>query len=93
MFGDSFMFGVRNVMAENFRRAVFVNPWLTEAELPPFPRRSTIFPYRLSNQKSRILSSMNAGKGPFCSVPKSGRKLLICHRPVSRLGRRALAQE
>ena len=27
MFGDSFMSGVRWVMAENFRRSVFVNPW------------------------------------------------------------------
>jgi len=40
MFGDSFMAGMRKVMAENFRRAVFVNPWLTEARspLPPAPR-------------------------------------------------------
>lgn len=28
MFGDSFMFGMMRPMAEGFRRAVFVNPWL-----------------------------------------------------------------
>jgi alginate O-acetyltransferase complex protein AlgJ len=32
MFGDSFMSGMRVVMAENFRRAVFVNPWRLKAD-------------------------------------------------------------
>jgi alginate O-acetyltransferase complex protein AlgJ len=42
MFGDSFMAGMRKVMAENFRRAVFVNPWLTATR--PLSPTFTDFP-------------------------------------------------
>ena len=42
MFGDSFMYGMRRVMAENFRRAVFLNPWTTART--PLPTTFTDFP-------------------------------------------------
>ena len=42
MFGDSFMQGMQKVMAENFRRAVFVNPWLVATY--PLPETFTDFP-------------------------------------------------
>src|SRR5438105_11578807 len=42
MFGDSFMQGMRQVMAENFRRAVFLNPWLVATY--PLPETFTDFP-------------------------------------------------
>lgn len=42
MFGDSFMFGMRRAMAENFRRAVFLNPWTTATT--PLPATFTDFP-------------------------------------------------
>jgi hypothetical protein len=42
MFGDSFMQGMRKVMAENFRRAVFLNPWLVATY--PLPETFTDFP-------------------------------------------------
>jgi hypothetical protein len=46
MFGDSFMAGMRKVMAENFRRAVFVNPWITEAR-SPLPPTFNDFPVQI----------------------------------------------
>jgi hypothetical protein len=46
IFGDSFMAGMRKVMAENFRRAVFVNPWLTEAK-SPLPPAFNDFPVEI----------------------------------------------
>lgn len=45
MFGDSFMAGMRKVMAENFRRAVFVNPWLTATK--PLSPTFTDFPVEI----------------------------------------------
>lgn len=42
MFGDSFMQGMRRPMAENFRRAVFLNPWLVATY--PLPETFTDFP-------------------------------------------------
>ncbi len=42
MFGDSFMQGMRQVVAENFRRAVFINPWLVATY--PLPKTFTDFP-------------------------------------------------
>jgi hypothetical protein len=36
------MQGMRKVMAENFRRAVFLNPWLVATD--PLPKSFTDFP-------------------------------------------------
>jgi hypothetical protein len=45
MFGDSFMAKMRRVLAENFRRAVFVNPWVTATK--PLPDSFTDFPVEI----------------------------------------------
>ena len=45
MFGDSFMAEMRKPMAEHFRRAVFVNPWITATK--PLSPTFTDFPVEI----------------------------------------------